>query len=407
MENKTFKNKCIVLGVTGSIAAYKAASLTSLLVKAGADVHVIMTENAAQLIGPATFENLTGNRCLLQTFDRNHEFKVQHISLAQRANLFIIAPATANVIAKVANGLADDMLTTTFLACTCPKIIAPAMNTAMYQNPVTQDNLKKCQKYGMTIVEGESGYLACGTNGKGRLAEPEVLFDWIEHGLSEKKDLVGKKILVTAGPTQESLDPIRYITNHSTGKMGYAIAKAASRRGAEVTLVSGPVTLKELPFVKTVHITSAAQMAQAVKDNFFDSDIVIKAAAVADYRPATVSDQKIKKHDDDLSLPLERTEDILAWCGKNKKKGQFLCGFSMETQNMVENSKAKLTKKNLDLIAANSLSSPGSGFAVDTNVLTLISPSAIKELPLMQKEDAADSLIDEILSLKEQRSEES
>jgi len=403
MEIQTLKNKCIVLGVSGSIAAYKAAALTSMLVKAGADVHVIMTKNATQLIGPATFENLTGNRCLLETFDRNHEFKVQHISLAQRADLFIIAPASANVIAKVANGLADDMLTTTFLACTCPKIIAPAMNTAMYENPVTQDNLKKCRSYGMSIAEGDAGYLACGTSGKGRLAEPETLFAWIEHELPCKKDLAGKKILVTAGPTQESLDPVRYITNHSSGKMGYAVAKAASRRGAEVTLVSGPVALKELPFVNTVHITSAAQMAEAVKDNFFDSDILIKAAAVADYRPANVSDQKIKKHDDDLNLPLERTEDILAWCGKNKKSGQFLCGFSMETQNMVENSKAKLVKKNLDLIAANSLSSPDSGFAVDTNVLTLISPSSTKELPVMQKEEAADCLLDEIVLLMEQR----
>ena len=370
MEIQTLKNKCIVLGVSGSIAAYKAAALTSMLVKAGADVHVIMTKNATQLIGPATFENLTGNRCLLETFDRNHEFKVQHISLAQRADLFIIAPA---------------------------------MNTAMYENPVTQDNLKKCRSYGMSIAEGDAGYLACGTSGKGRLAEPENLFAWIEHELPCKKDLAGKKILVTAGPTQESLDPVRYITNHSSGKMGYAVAKAASRRGAEVTLVSGPVALKELPFVNTVHITSAAQMAEAVKDNFFDSDILIKAAAVADYRPANVSDQKIKKHDDDLSLPLERTEDILAWCGKNKKSGQFLCGFSMETQNMVENSKAKLVKKNLDLIAANSLSSPDSGFAVDTNVLTLISPSSTKELPVMQKEEAANCLLDEIVLLMEQR----
>jgi len=403
MDNQSLKNKCIVLGVTGSIAAYKAASLTSMLVKAGADVHVIMTENATQLIGPATFENLTGNRCLLQTFDRNHEFKVQHISLAQKANLFIIAPATANVIAKVANGLADDMLTTTFLACTCPKIIAPAMNTAMYQNPVTQENIKKCQNYGMIIAEGESGYLACGTTGKGRLAEPETLFSWIEHEISEKKDFAGKKILVTAGPTQESLDPVRYITNHSSGKMGYAVAKAASRRGAEVTLVSGPVNLKELPFVKTIHVKSASQMAQAVKENFPNTDILIKAAAVADYRPASVSDQKIKKHDDELTIPLERTEDILAWCGKNKLKNQFLCGFSMETQNMIENSKAKLVKKNLDLIAANSLSSPDSGFAVDTNVLTLISPSKTNQLPVMQKEEAADRLLDEILLLMEHK----
>ena len=401
--SRTLKNKCIVLGVSGSIAAYKAATLSSLLVKAGADVHVIMTENAVNLIGPATFENLTGNRCLTQTFDRNHEFKVEHISLAQKADLFMIAPATANVIAKVANGLADDMLTTTFLACTCPKIIAPAMNTAMYQNKVTQDNIKKCLAYGMYVVEADEGYLACGTSGKGRLPEPETLFAWIEHFAPGKKDLEGKKILVTAGPTREALDPVRFLTNHSSGKMGYAVAKAASERGADVTLISGPVSLKELPFVKTIRITNAEQMAQAVKENFFTSDILIKAAAVADYRPACVSSQKIKKKDDDLSVPLERTQDILAWCGQNKKPNQFLCGFSMETQNMLENSKAKLVKKNLDLIAANSLSSPDSGFAVDTNVLTLISPSQIKELPVMQKEEAAHCLLDHILFLLERR----
>lgn len=393
------KNKFVILGVSGSIAAYKSASLASMLIKSGCTVQVIMTKNACNIINPITFETLTGRKCLVDTFDRNFEFSVEHVSIAKQADLFMIAPATANVIAKVANGLADDMLTTTFLACDCPKIIAPAMNTKMLENKITQDNLKKCQDYGMQIIDSASGYLACGDTGKGKLPEPEDLFAVIENAIAYKKDLVGKKILVTAGPTQESLDPVRYITNHSTGKMGYAIAKVAAARGADVTLVSGPVALKDLPFVKMVRVVSAAQMADAVKSAFPNQDVVIKSAAVADYRPAKISDEKIKKHDGDSVLELERTEDIIAYLGKNKKPNQLVCGFSMETQNMLENSKAKLAKKNLDMICANSLRTEGAGFGVDTNIVTLITKDKITELPKMSKEEVAEKILDALMEL--------
>lgn len=393
------KGKFIILGVSGSIAAYKSASLASMLIKSGCTVQVIMTKNATNIINPITFETLTGRKCLVDTFDRNFEFSVEHVSIAKQADLFMIAPATANVIAKVANGLADDMLTTTFLACDCPKIIAPAMNTKMLESKITQDNLKKCQDYGMQIIDSASGYLACGDTGKGKLPEPEDLFACIENAIAYKKDLVGKKILVTAGPTQEALDPVRYITNHSTGKMGYAIAKVAAARGAEVTLVSGPVALKDLPFVKMVRVVSAAQMADAVKSAFPNQDVVIKSAAVADYRPAKISDEKIKKHDGDTVLELERTEDIIAYLGKNKKPNQLVCGFSMETQNMLENSKAKLEKKNLDMICANSLRTEGAGFGVDTNIVTLITKDKITELPKMSKEEVAEKILDALMEL--------
>ena len=388
------KGKTIVLGVTGSIAAYKAASLTSMLVKQHADVHVMMTKNACNIINPITFETLTGHKCLVDTFDRNFEFKVNHVSLAKAADIFMIAPASANVIAKIANGLADDMLTTSFLAANCPKLISPAMNTQMYDNPITQDNLAKCVHYGMKIVEPASGYLACGDTGKGKMPEPEVLFNHIVLEISHEKDLQGKKIVVTAGPTQESLDPVRYLTNHSTGKMGYAIAKTAALRGANVTLVSGPVNLAEPLGVKTIHITTAKQMFEAVKAESLDSDIIIKAAAVADYRPATVSDNKLKKSDSDMSIALERTDDILAWLGSNKKAGQFLCGFSMETENMIENSQKKLEKKNLDMIVANNLKQEGAGFGTDTNIVTMITKEGITELPVLSKEQVADKLLD-------------
>ena len=393
------KGKFIVLGVSGSIAAYKAASLASLLVKAGCDVQVIMTENATKLISPITFETLTGHKCLTDTFDRNFEHKVEHISIAKRADLFMIAPATANVIAKIANGLADDMLTTTFLACKCPKIISPAMNTQMLMNPVTQDNLEKCRHYGIKVVESAEGHLACGDSGKGKMPEPEVLFSWIENEVAFEKDLAGKKILVTAGPTREALDPVRYITNHSSGKMGYAIAKVAAERGADVTLVSGPVNLPELPFVKTVKITSAAEMAEKVIAAFPECDAIIKAAAVADYRPKTTSDQKIKKSGDNLSLELERTQDILKTLGEMKQssgKKTVLCGFSMETENLIANSRAKLEKKNLDMIVANSLRVQGAGFGGDTNVVTIITRDGERELPLMSKEDVAVEILNEL-----------
>ena len=391
------KGKTIVLGVSGGIACFKAAALASKLSKLHADVQVIMTENAAQFVTPLTFEQLTGNRALMDTFDRNFAHKVEHIAVADRADLVLIAPATANVLAKLANGLADDMLTTTVLACDCPKAAAPAMNTRMYENPVTQDNLNKLRGYGWEIVEPEAGLLACGAIGKGRLPEPEELVEVCLHALAHDKDMAGRRVLVTAGPTQEDLDPVRYLTNRSTGKMGYAIARAAARRGAEVTLVSGPTDLKEPRYVKTVQIRSAQEMFEAVMENAPQSDIIIKAAAVADYRPASVAENKIKKKDGDLSIPLERTRDILGELGRTKREGQFLCGFSMETENVLENSRKKLEKKNLDLIAANNVKVAGAGFAVDTNVLTLISPDSVCELPLLSKDEAADALLDEIL----------
>ena len=393
------KGKTVLLGVTGGIACYKSANLASALVKQGANVQVLMTKNATEFIGPHTFESLTGNRVSVDTFDRNYQFQVEHIALADQADLVLVAPATANVLAKLAHGLADDMLTTTILACNCPKIAAPAMNTKMYENPVTQDNLDILRKYGWEIVEPASGRLACGAVGKGKMPEPEDLLETVLHALSHEKDMSGLKVLVTAGPTREALDPVRYLTNHSTGKMGYAIAKAAAARGAQVTLVSGPVNLKKPPYMEVVDIVSAQDMFDAVTSRAPDQDIIIKAAAVADYRPATVAEDKIKKsgNDSDLSLPLARTSDILAWLGEHRAPGQFLCGFSMETKDMVENSKKKLEKKHIDLIAANNLKQAGAGFGVDTNVLTLIAADGAKELPLMSKEEAAHTLLDEIM----------
>ena len=394
------KGKTVLLGVTGGIACYKSANLASALVKQGANVQVVMTRNATEFIGPHTFESLTGNRVSVDTFDRNYQFQVEHIALADQADLVLVAPATANVLAKLAHGLADDMLTTTILACNCPKIAAPAMNTKMYENPVTQDNLDTLRKYGWEIVEPASGRLACGAVGKGKMPEPEDLLECVIHALSHEKDMTGLRVLVTAGPTREALDPVRYLTNHSTGKMGYAIAKAAAARGASVTLVSGPVNLKKPPYMEVVDILSAQDMFEAVTSRAPDQDIIIKAAAVADYRPASVAEDKIKKSgtDADLSLPLSRTSDILGWLGEHRVPGQFLCGFSMETRDMVENSKKKLEKKHIDLIAANNLKQAGAGFGVDTNVLTLISADEVRELPLMSKEEAAHALLDEIMS---------
>lgn len=399
-KTKLLKNKTVLVGVSGSIAAYKAASLVSMLVKSGADVHVLMTRNARNFINEITFETLTGNKCLIDTFDRNFEFKATHVSIAQQADLFIIAPATANVIAKVANGIADDMLTTTFLAARCPKLISPAMNTAMYENPVTQDNLKKCRHYGYKIIEPETGYLACGDTGKGKMPEPEFLFECILNEIQFEKDLAGKQILVTAGPTMEAIDPVRFITNHSTGKMGYAIAKVAARRGAKVTLVSGPVNLAAPVGVKVLNVKSAVQMFDAVRENSAEADIIIKSAAVADYRPKNVSDEKVKKHDDELSIELERTDDILAWLGKNRRADQVLCGFSMETQNMLENSRAKLEKKNIDMICANNLKTECAGFGVDTNVVTIITKEKEVELPVLSKEEVAVRIFDFIMEMK-------
>ena len=393
------KNKNILVGVSGSIAAYKAASLVSMLVKNDANVHVLMTANACNIINPIAFETLTGNKCLVDTFDRNFEFKATHVSIAQSADLFIVAPATANVIAKIANGLADDMLTTTFLAAKCPKMISPAMNTAMYENPVTQDNLEKCRHYGYEIIEPASGYLACGDTGKGKLPEPEYLFECVLDEIQFEKDLTGKRILVTAGPTVESIDPVRFITNHSSGKMGYAIARTAHRRGAKVVLVSGPVSIDCPVGVELVKVQSAREMFDAVKKNFGDADIIIKAAAVADYRPKNISDEKLKKKDVELSIELERTDDILAWLGANKKEKQFLCGFSMETQNMLENSRAKLEKKNLDMICANNLKTVGAGFGIDTNVVTLITKENETELPVLSKNEVAGRILDHILDI--------
>lgn len=397
------KGKTVVLGVTGSIAAYKIASLASMLKKQGADVEVIMTKNAVNFINPITFESLTGNKCLVDTFDRNFQFSVEHVALAKRADVFLIAPASANVIAKVAHGLADDMLTTTFLACQCPKIIAPAMNTRMYTNPILQDNLKICGKYGMEVIAPAEGYLACGDTGAGKMPEPEELFDYIQKAAAFPKDLAGKKILVTAGATMEAIDPVRYITNHSTGKMGYAVAKAAALRGAEVTLVSAHTEVAPPRFVKLVQVTSARDMFEAVKAAAADQDVIVKAAAVADYRPAEVSDQKVKKKDGDLSIRLERTDDILAWLGDHRREGQFLCGFSMETEHMLENSRAKLEKKHLDMIVANNLKVEGAGFGLDTNVVTLITGDRELELPKLTKDEVAHRLLDFILEETERR----
>ena len=394
MEQLT--GKTVVLGVTGGIAAYKMANVASALRKAGANVHVIMTKNATEFITPLTFETLTNNRCMVDTFDRNFQYDVAHISLAKAADLMLIAPATANVIAKLAHGLADDMLTTTALAARCKKLVAPAMNTAMLENSITQDNLKTLEHYGFGIIQPAVGLLACKDVGSGKLPEPEVLLDAVARELAREKDLLGVRVTVTAGPTQESLDPVRYLTNHSSGKMGYAIAREAMLRGAEVTLISGPTALKPVPGVKLVPIVTAQDMLEAVQAALPETDILIKAAAVADYRPAAVSDQKLKKQDGELSIPLERTADILAWVSEHRHPGLFVCGFSMETENMLENSRKKLQKKHLDMIVANNLKTQGAGFGVETNVVTLITQDEIQELPLMGKDQVAGKLLDEI-----------
>ena len=393
------KGKTVLLGITGSIAAYKIAYLASALHKLHADVHVLMTENATNFINPITFETLTGNKCLVDTFDRNFQFQVEHVSIAKKADVVMIAPASANVIGKLANGLADDMLTTTVMACRCQKILAPAMNTAMYENTVVQDNIRKLQTYGYEVITPASGYLACGDTGAGKMPEPETLLEYILKEAAFQKDLAGKKLLVTAGPTQEAIDPVRCLTNHSSGKMGYAIAKMAMLRGAEVTLVSGPTAIEPPLFVKVVPVTSARDMFEAVTGLSDEQDIIIKAAAVADYRPKQVSEDKVKKKDDQASIELERTDDILKYLGQHKKQGQFLCGFSMETRDMLRNSRAKLEKKNLDMVAANNLKVEGAGFQGDTNVLTLITQDEEVSLPLMSKEDAALKILDKILLL--------
>ena len=389
-----FRGKTVILGVTGSIAAYKIATLASMLVKKQASVHVIMTKNATNFINPITFESLTGHKCLVDTFDRNFEFQVEHVSIAKQADVVMIAPASANVIGKLAHGLADDMLTTTFLACKCPKIVSPAMNTAMFENPIVQDNLKILEKYGYEVIQPASGYLACGDAGAGKMPEAETLYQYIERTLADPKDLIGKKVLVTAGPTQENIDPVRYITNHSSGKMGYAVAKAAMLRGADVTLVSGQTALTPPMFVKYVQITTAEEMYQEVTSRSDEQDIIIKAAAVADYRPKTVYENKVKKKEGQMAIELERTRDILAYLGEHKKENQFLCGFSMETENMIGNSRAKLQKKNLDMVAANNVKVEGAGFQGDTNVMTLITQDQEIALPLMSKEEAANKILD-------------
>ena len=393
------KGKTILLGVTGGIAAYKAAALASALIKQHAAVEVVMTRNATEFVTPLTFEQLTGRRTMVDTFDRNFSHQVEHISLAERTDLVIIAPATANVCAKLAHGLADDMLTTTVLACRCPKLIAPAMNTNMYENPVTQDNLKTLRHYGWDVIEPASGRLACGAVGKGKMPEPEALLQHILRYLALPHDLTGKKVLVTAGPTQESLDPVRYLTNHSTGKMGYAIAKMAMLRGAEVTLVTGPTAIAPPPFVKVIPIKSAQDMYEAVAGNAPTANFIFKAAAVADYTPAEYNDNKMKKKDGDLSIPLKRTQDILKYLGENRQPNQVICGFSMETENMLENSRSKLIKKNVDMICANNLKVAGAGFGVDTNIITVITKDSHTELPLQSKESAANAIIDHALAL--------
>ena len=393
------KGKTVLLGVTGGIAAYKAAALASALVKLHAAVEVVMTENATKFVTPLTFEQLTGRRTMVDTFDRNFSHQVEHISLAQRTDLVIIAPATANVCAKLAHGLADDMLTTTVLACKCPKLIAPAMNTNMYENPVTQDNLDILRRYGWDVITPASGRLACGAVGAGKLPEPEDLVQHILKHIGMPHDLAGKCVLVTAGPTQEALDPVRYLTNHSTGKMGYAIAKMVMLRGAEVTLVTGPTSIKKPPFVNVVDVVSAQDMFEAVAKYAETADFIFKAAAVADYTPADYNDNKIKKQDGDMSIPLKRTQDILKYLGSHRKEGQVICGFSMETENMLENSRAKLEKKGVDMICANNLKTAGAGFGVDTNVITLITAKDVRELPLQSKESAANAILDYAVKL--------
>ena len=390
------KGKTVVLGVTGSIAAYKMANVASMLVKLHADVHVIMTENACQFITPVTFETLTGNKCMVDTFDRNFQFHVAHISIAKKADVLLVAPASANVIGKLANGIADDMLTTTAMACTCQKIVAPAMNTNMYHNPILQDNLKKLEGYGFTVIAPEKGLLACRDIGDGKMPSEDVLVGHILREIAHEKDLAGMKVIVTAGPTQESVDPVRYITNHSTGKMGYELAKAAMLRGAEVTLVSGVTNLEPPMFVDYVQVKSAGDMFEAMKSRFLDNDIIIKAAAVADYKPKSYSDEKTKKKDGEMSIELDRTQDILKYLGEHRREGQFYCGFSMETQNMLENSRVKLDKKNIDMVVANNLKIAGSGFGTDTNVVTMISKEEEIQLELLSKAEVAHKILDEI-----------
>ena len=392
------KGKNVVIGITGGIAAYKTPNLVSMLVKSGYTVDVIMTENAGNFITPNTFEALTGRRCITDTFDRSHSFEIEHISLADKADCFMIAPCTANVIGKIACGIADDMLTTTIMACKCKKIIVPAMNTNMYENPIVQENMDKLARFGYEIVEADEGRLACGAVGKGKMPSPEILFEYIEKECKYEKDMKGLKVLVTAGATQEQIDPVRYITNHSTGKMGYAVAYDAMQRGAEVTLVSGKTNLQKPPFVKTVDVLSAKDMFLAVKENFDNADIVVKSAAVADFTPVTTAKEKIKKSDNGMSeIKLKRTEDIIGYLGEHKRKGQFICGFSMETENMLENSRKKLTKKNMDMIVANNLKTQGAGFGTDTNVVTIITEDEEKSLPIMSKKEVAHSILSEIL----------
>lgn len=394
------KGKTVLLGVTGSIAAYKIAGLASMLVKQHANVTVLMTQNATNFINPITFETLTGNKCLIDTFDRNFQYSVEHVALAKRADVVLVAPASANVIGKIANGIADDMLTTTVMACKCKILISPAMNTNMFENPIVQDNLQKLRRFGYTIIEPDSGYLACGDTGKGKMPSEQTLFDWIFREIACEKDLLGQKVVVTAGATAEKIDPVRFITNHSTGKMGCAVAKRAMLRGAEVTLICGKMAVEPPPFVNVVKAESAAEMFEAVKAASADADIVVKAAAVADYRPKSVAAEKIKKKDGDMFIELERTDDILAYLGAHKQEEQFLCGFSMETENLLENAAGKLKRKNLDMIVANSLRTAGAGFGVDTNVVTLLTENETEELPLLTKEETADRILTKIQTIR-------
>lgn len=391
------KGKTVAIAVTGSIAAYKMANVASMLIKQHADVHVLMTENATKFINPITFETLTNHKCLVETFDRNFQFHVAHVSLGQKADCMLIAPASANVIGKLANGIADDMLTTTAMAATCPKIVAPAMNTHMFFNPIVQDNLKKLEHYGYEVIAPAAGRLACGDVGAGKLPDEETLVSYVYRAIAKEKDMKGKKVLVTAGPTREALDPVRFLSNRSTGKMGYAIAKMAMLRGADVTLVSGPVNLTPPPFVKVVPVESAQEMFEAVRDAAEEQDIIIKSAAVADYRPTTIAEDKIKKSDEEMSIPLERTTDIIKYLGEHKREGQFICGFSMETKDMLANSSKKLEKKKMDMIVANNVKEEGAGFATDTNKVVVITKDGMKDLPLMSKEEVADSLLSEIM----------
>ena len=391
--------KTIILGVTGSIAAYKIANLASMLMKQHCEVHVIMTENATKFINPITFESLTNQKCLVETFDRNFQFHVAHVSLAKKADAMLIAPASANVIAKLANGIADDMLTTTALAMRGPMLVAPAMNTAMYENPITQDNIKKLQQYGKIIIEPDTGYLACKDVGKGKMVSETVLMEYLLKEVAREKDLQGKRVLITAGPTREAIDPVRYITNHSTGKMGYALARCAMLRGAKVTLITGPTNLEKPMFVDCIEVTTAKEMFEAVKEHYSEADYIIKSAAVADYRPSQVAQDKIKKQEGEASISLERTDDILAYLGAHKKPGQIICGFSMDTKDLIENSKAKLKKKNVDMIVANNVKVEGAGFGTDTNVVTLITEQEIKNLPLLSKQEVADEILTKIQTL--------